>query len=77
MVSTVLCFACDRCFSDFVAQLGLDHEQNLEKMRLLSLVTLAAQNNIIPYSEIVETLVIEGSACALPRSARVTSSCSE
>jgi len=42
-----------------VADLGLDHESCVEKMRMLSLVNLATECSEIPYSTVAETLQIK------------------
>jgi len=44
---------------DFVGSVGLVYEECLQKMRLLSLATLAAQQPELPYSLIARTLAID------------------
>jgi len=44
---------------DYLETIGISHDESLKKMRLLSLATLAVENNEIPYSKIAQTLKIE------------------
>lgn len=42
----------------YLGELGVEHEQSLESMRLLSLCSLAAANNVVPYEAIAAALQV-------------------
>merc|ERR1712015_411758 len=43
---------------DFIKSIGLDHERNIQKMRILSLISLATQNSELAFSQIAQQLHI-------------------
>jgi len=44
---------------EFIKSIGLDHDKNMQKMRILSLISLATQNSELTFSQIAEALHIE------------------
>ena len=46
-------------YPDYLVSVSLSPEECLKKIRLLSLTTLAAENNELPYSQIAKTLNVD------------------